>query len=81
MQALEPGTVATSNNRQQSHHQPQWAQSMIITMDEINAFIVMGKSALETRAPPMQQGESWQSSLEPQGGLANKHNKGIMRTL
>jgi hypothetical protein len=44
-------------------------------------IIVMCKSALETRAPLMQQGEPWPSALEPQGSLANEHDIGIVRTL
>jgi hypothetical protein len=37
--------------------------------------------ALTRQAPHSQQGMPWQSALKPQGGLANKHNKGIVRVL
>ncbi len=50
-------------------------------MDKIDAIIVKCQNAHKTSAPLMQQGEPWQSASEPQGGLADKHDKGVMRTL
>jgi hypothetical protein len=47
-------------------------------MDAINAIIVKRQSAHEMSVPLMQQGEPWQLASEPQGGLANKHNKGVV---
>jgi hypothetical protein len=81
-QASEQGTVATSNNRQQQHHQLQWAQEKpsSIAMDAINAIIVMRKSTLEMRAPLTQQGEPWKSASEPQDGPSDKRDKSAMRT-
>jgi hypothetical protein len=49
-------------------------EAILMAMDVINTIIVMRKNALETRAPLMQQGELWQSALEPQGHLTNKCN-------
>jgi hypothetical protein len=37
--------------------------------------------ALTRGAPQTQRGRPWQSALKPQGGLVDKHNKGIMRAL
>jgi hypothetical protein len=82
-QALELGTVATNDNRQQCHCQLQWAQSKpsLIAMDTINAIIVKRQSAHETSVLLMRQEEPWQLASEPQGGLADERNKGIVRTL
>ncbi len=81
--ASELGTVATSDNRQWRHRQLQWAQSMpsMIAMDAINAIIVKRQSAHETSVRLTQRGELWRWALEPQGGLADKRNKGVVRTL
>jgi hypothetical protein len=81
-QALELGTVATSDNRQQCHCQLQWAlmNPSLIAMDMINAIIVKRQSAHKTSIPLTRQGEPWQSTSEPQGSLADKRNKDIMRT-
>ncbi len=76
-QALELGTVATSGNRQRCHHQSQWAwlKPSLIVMDAIDAIIVKCQSAHETCVPLMQRGEPWQSTSEPQGGLADNATK------
>ncbi len=50
-------------------------------MDTIDAIIVKRQSAHKTSVLLTRQGEPWQLASEPQGGLANKHNKGIVRTL
>ncbi len=62
-QALELGTVATSDNRQRHHHQSQWAQSKpsLIAIDATNAIIVKRQSTHETSVLLMQQGEPWRS--------------------
>jgi hypothetical protein len=82
-QALELGTVTTSNNKEQRHRQLQWAESKpsLIMMDAINAIIVKHLSAHKMSAPLTQQGELWQSASEPQGGLNDEHNKDVMKTL
>ncbi len=82
-QASELGTVVTSNNRQRPHHQSRCAQSKpsLIMMDTIDAIIVKHQSAHKTSVPLMQRGKPWQLASEPQGGLADKCIKGIMRTL
>jgi hypothetical protein len=58
----------------------QKSKPSLIAMDLFNAIIVKRQSAHETSIPLMQQGELWQLALEPQGGLANERNKGVMRT-
>ncbi len=82
-QASELGTVATSNNRQQRHGQLQWARSIpsIIVMESINAIIAKGQSARETSVRLTRRGEPWWWASEPQGGIANERDKGVVRTL
>ncbi len=82
-QALELGTAATSNNRQQRHHQLQWAWSMpsMIAMDAIDTIIEKRQSAHKTSVRLTRQGEPWRWASEPQGGLADEHDKGVVRTL
>jgi hypothetical protein len=46
----------------------------------INAIIVKRQSAHKMSVPLMQQGELWRSASEPQGGLADKPNKGVVKT-
>ncbi len=79
----ELGTVATSNNRQQHHRQLQLAQSKpsMITMDAIDAIIVKHQSPHETFVRITRRGELWQLASKPQGGLADKRDKGVVRTL
>jgi hypothetical protein len=50
MQALELGTVATRDNRQQRHCRLRWAQSKpsMIAMDAIDAITVKRQSAHKT---------------------------------
>jgi hypothetical protein len=83
MQALEQGTVATDDNRQRHHCQLRWTQSKpsLIMMDKINTIIVKRQSAHKMSVSLMQQGEPWRLALEPQNGLTNERNKGIVRTL
>jgi hypothetical protein len=50
-------------------------------MDAINAIIVERQSAHKTSVSLTQQGELWQSAAELQGGLANEHDKGVVRML
>jgi hypothetical protein len=35
----------------------------------------------QDKLPQIQRERLWQSALKPQGGLTNKHNKGVMRAL
>jgi hypothetical protein len=50
-------------------------------IDAIKDIIVKCQSAHEMSVYITQQGELWQLASKPQGGLANKCNKGVMRTL
>jgi hypothetical protein len=52
----------------------------MIAMDAIDAIIVKHQSAYKMSVPLMQQEEPLQLAMEPQGGLANICNKGVMRT-
>ncbi len=63
MQALELGTVMTSNNRQKRHCQLQWVRlkPSLIAMDVINPIIVKRQSAHKTSVLLMGQGEPWWS--------------------
>ncbi len=47
----------------------------------INAIIVRCQSVHKTSVPLTRRGRPWQSALKPQGSLANKYNKCIMKAL
>ncbi len=76
MWALELGAVATSNDianrdgRNRSQHQSRLTRS---------TPLLWGAKALTRQASKTQWGRPWQSASKPQGGLADKCNKCVMR--